>query len=149
VATTVHAAPLLRVRPDDAPLAGWAVVVTGDRIAAVGPAEDLVGAYPGARVRRWAGTLGPGLLHTGPLPAAPTPRERVHALFRLGVTAVLAGYVTEPALRAVVERGDLAVLAAPDPVALAPGGRADLAVLADDGGCVATVLAGRLVHRRA
>jgi hypothetical protein len=32
---------------------------------------------------------------------------------------------------------------------LAVGARADLAVFAEDGSCLATVLAGRLVHRRA
>jgi predicted amidohydrolase YtcJ len=149
VATTVHAATLLRRGPDSEPVAGWAVVVTGDRIAALGPLDDLLGTYPGARVRRWAGTLGPGRLHDGPLPPAPTPRERVHALFRLGATAVSAAHLDEPDLRAVVERSEVAVRAEPTPVTLTPGGRADLAVLADDGRCVATVVAGRLVHRRA
>lgn len=149
MATTIHAATLLRHTVDDVPVAGWAVAVAGDRIAAVGPLDELVGAHPGVRVRQWAGTLGPALVHEGPLPAAPTPRERVHALFRLGATAVLAAYVTEPELRAVVERSGVAVLAAPRPVALIPTGRADLAVHVDDGRCVATVLAGRLVHRRA
>ncbi|SCL38629.1 hypothetical protein GA0074692_5078 [Micromonospora pallida] len=149
MATTVHAATLLRHEPDGEPAAGWAVVVTGDRIAAVGPLDDLLGAYPGARVRRWAGTLGPGRVHDGPLPPAPTPRERVHALFQLGATAVLATHLDEPGLRAVLDRSEVAVLTAPGPVTLAPGGRADLAVLADDGRCVATVVAGRLVHRRA
>ncbi|MFI6823014.1 imidazolonepropionase-like domain-containing protein [Micromonospora sp. NPDC050187] len=149
MATTIHAATLLRHGPDGEPVAGWAVVVSGDRIAAVGPVDDLLGAHPAARVRRWAGTLGPGRVHPGPLPAAETPRERVHALLRLGATAVLAAHLDEPGLRAVVERSDVAVLTASRPVTLAPGGRADLAVLADDGRCVATVVAGRLVHRRA
>jgi hypothetical protein len=37
----------------------------------------------------------------------------------------------------------------PRPPALITTGRADLAVFADDGSCLATVVAGRLVHRRA
>lgn len=145
----MHVATLLCPVSDAEPVPGWAVVVAGDRIAAVGPEQDLVEAYPEARVRRWAGTLGPGRVHDGPLPAAPTPRERVHALFRLGVTAVPVAHLAEPGLRAVAERSGLAVPAGRHPVALVPGGRADLAVLAEDGRCVATVLAGRLVHRRA
>ncbi|MER6755408.1 hypothetical protein AB0I85_09580 [Micromonospora echinofusca] len=146
---TLHAAPLLRTAPDAAPVAGAAVVVRSDRIVAVGPLAELTEAYAGARIRRWPGTLGPGLLHDGPLPTADTPRERVHALLRLGVTAVLAGHLTDPALRAAVERSDLRVLAAAAPPALAPGGRADLAVLDADGACLVTVVAGRIAHRRA
>ncbi|WP_420035020.1 imidazolonepropionase-like domain-containing protein [Streptomyces sp. cg28] len=42
---------------------GSSVVVEGDRIAAVGSYEDVVAAYPGARVRRWPGILTPGLLN--------------------------------------------------------------------------------------
>ncbi|MBB1244237.1 hypothetical protein GL263_11800 [Streptomyces durbertensis] len=39
---------------------GGAVLVDGDRIAAVGPAGELAAAHPDARVRRWPGRLGPG-----------------------------------------------------------------------------------------
>ncbi|MEU4716888.1 hypothetical protein AB0F73_24995 [Micromonospora purpureochromogenes] len=146
---TIHAATLLRSTPDDKPVAGRAVLVTGNRIEAVAPLDELTEAYPQVRVRRWAGTLGPALVHDGPLPPAPSPRERVHALFRLGVAAVLAAHVTEPELRAAAARNDVAVLDGPRPPALVPNGRADLAVFADDGTCLATVVAGRLVHRRA
>ncbi|SBT53413.1 imidazolonepropionase-like domain-containing protein [Micromonospora narathiwatensis] len=146
---TVHAAALLRLTLDAEPAAGQAVLVDGDRIGAVGPLDELTEAYPGVRVRRWAGTLGPALVHDGPLPPAPTPRERVHALFRLGVAAVLAAHVTEPGLRAAATRNDVVVLGAFRPPALVEAGRADLAVFADDGTCLATVVAGRLVHRRA
>ncbi|MGC5018786.1 imidazolonepropionase-like domain-containing protein [Micromonospora sp. DT47] len=146
---TVHAAPLLRYTLDEEPAAGMAVLVTGNRIEAVAPLDELTEAYPGVRVRRWAGTLGPALVHDGPLPAAPTPRERVHALFRLGAGAVLSAHVTDPEVRAAVVRNDVAVFDTPRPPALIATGRADLAVLADDGSCLATVVAGRLVHRRA
>lgn len=146
---TLHAAPLLRAGPEQASTAGAAVAVRADRIVAVAPLAELTGAYAGARVRRWPGTLGPGLLHDGPLPAADTPRERVHALLRRGVTAVLAGHVADPALRAAVDRGDLLVLPAAVPPALVPGGRADLAVFDADGACLVTVVAGRIAHRRA
>ncbi|MEU7994679.1 hypothetical protein AB0B83_04980 [Micromonospora sp. NPDC049060] len=146
---TLHTAPLLRTTPDAPPTPGAAVAVRADRIVAVGPLGELTEAYAGARIRRWPGTLGPGRVHDGPLPAADTPRERVHALLRLGVTAVLAGHLTDPALRAAVERGDLLVLPAAVPSVLAPGGRADLAVLDADGACLVTVVAGRIAHRRA
>ncbi|MER5700527.1 hypothetical protein ABT023_01005 [Micromonospora sp. NPDC002296] len=146
---TLHAARLLRRTLDDPPMPGGAVLVSGSRIEAVAPLDELLAAYPGVRVRRWAGTLGPALVHDGPLPAAPTPRERVHVLFRSGVAAVPAAYLTDPELRAAAVRGDVAVLDRVRPPALAVGGRADLAVFADDGTCLATVVAGRLVHRRA
>ncbi|MFC4149210.1 hypothetical protein ACFO0M_23410 [Micromonospora mangrovi] len=146
---TLHAAPLLRGTLTDEPTPGLAVLVTGDRVEAVAPLAELTAAYPRVRVRRWAGTLGPALVHDGPLPPAPTPRERVHALFRLGATAVLAAHVTDPELRVAAVRNDVAVLDRVRPPALLVTGRADLAVFADDGTCLATVVAGRLVHRRA
>ena len=85
---TIHAAPLLRHTLDDRPVADHAVLVTTTRIEAVAPLAELTAAYPEVRVRRWAGILGPALVHDGPLPPAPTPRERVHALFQLGASAV-------------------------------------------------------------
>lgn len=146
---TIHAAERLRLSLDEPPTRGRAVLVDGDRISALGPLDELVAAYPQVRVRRWAGTLGPALVHDGPLPAAPTPRERVHALFRRGAAAVLAAHVTEPGLRAAATRNEVAVLDAVRPPALVESGRADLAVFDDEGSCLATVVAGRLVHRRA
>ncbi|MDZ5444225.1 hypothetical protein U2F26_16005 [Micromonospora sp. 4G57] len=146
---TIHAAPLLRHTLDDEPTPGGAVLIVGNRIEAVGPLDELVAAYPQVRVRRWDGILGPALVHDGPLPPAPTPRERVHALFRLGVGAVLAAQLTDPELRAAAVRNGVAVLDSPRPPALIPTDRADLAAFADDGTCIATVVAGRLVHRRA
>ncbi|NES15937.1 MULTISPECIES: hypothetical protein [unclassified Micromonospora] len=146
---TIHAADRLRLTPTDEPRPGPAVLVTGDRIERIGPLAELTEAYPGVRVRRWAGTLGPALAHDRPLPPAPSPRERVHALFRAGVGAVLAEHLADPALRSAATRNGLAVLDRPRPPALVVGGRADLAVFDDDGSCLATVVAGRLVHRRA
>ena len=146
---TVHAAALLRRTPADEPMPGLAVLVTGDRVEAVAALDELTAAYPQVRVRRWAGTLGPALVHDGPLPPAPTPRERVHALFRLGAAAVLAAHVTDAELRAAAVRNGVAVLDSARPPVLRADDRADLAVFADDGICLATVVAGRLVHRRA
>ncbi|MFJ2935991.1 imidazolonepropionase-like domain-containing protein [Streptomyces sp. NPDC087219] len=40
-----------------------AVLVDGDRIAAIGPFDDLAAVVPKARVRRWPGILTPGLLN--------------------------------------------------------------------------------------
>ncbi|MFD9316809.1 hypothetical protein ACFWDQ_03695 [Streptomyces sp. NPDC060053] len=59
---------------------GRALAVEGARIAAAGPLEQLVAAYPSARVRRWPGILTPGLVNphgTELLEAAyhPDPRE--------------------------------------------------------------------------
>lgn len=146
---TLHTAPLLRTALDAEPAPERAVAVRGDRIEAIGSLAEIVGAYPDARVRRWPGTLGPGLVHDGPLPAAETPRERVHALLRRGVTAVTAVHLGEPGLRAAAERGDLLVLSAIASPTLAAGGRADLAVHDSDGACLVTVVAGRIAHRRA
>ncbi|WP_433127970.1 imidazolonepropionase-like domain-containing protein [Micromonospora sp. CA-240977] len=146
---TLHTAPLLRRTADGASQPEHAVVVSGDRIEAVGPLAELSATYAGVRVRGWPGTLGPGLLHDGPLPAAPTPRERVHALLRNGVTAVLLEHLADPALRVAVDRGDLLVLPAAVPPTLRAGERADLAVHAADGVCLVTVVAGRIAHRRA
>ncbi|MGA3564867.1 imidazolonepropionase-like domain-containing protein [Melissospora conviva] len=146
---TLHTAPQLRHRLDAAAVGPGAVLVSGDRILAVGDADQLTEAYPGVRVRHWAGVLAPGVPRDTPLPEAPTPRERVHALLGLGVTAVTAGQVTEPALRAAADRIGLPVVdGGPAPV-LAAGQRADFVVLRADGACQVTVLAGRLVHRRA
>ncbi|MET8355869.1 hypothetical protein [Micromonospora sp. NPDC005171] len=146
---TLHTAALLRRDRDGEPVPEHAVLVSGDRVEAVGPLAELSSAYAGARVRRWPGTLGPGLLHDGPLPAAPTPRERVHALLRVGVTAVLAEYLADPALRAAAGRSDLLVLPTAVAPTLRPDGRADLTVHGVDGTCLVTVVAGRIVHRRA
>ncbi|MEU8166493.1 hypothetical protein AB0B97_08235 [Micromonospora sp. NPDC049004] len=146
---TLHTAPLLRRTPDGEPVPGQAVLVGGDRVEAVGPLAELSETYAGVRVRRWPGVLGPGLLHDGPLPAAPTPRERVYALLRIGVTAVLAEHLADPVLRAAVDRSDLLVLPAAVAPTLRPGGRADLAVHDANGACLVTVVAGRIAHRRA
>ncbi|MEU4526826.1 hypothetical protein AB0F49_01215 [Micromonospora ureilytica] len=146
---TLHTAALLRRDRDGEPVPEHAVLVSGDRVEAVGPLAELTAAYAGARVRRWPGTLGPGLLHDRPLPPAPSPRERVHALLRTGVTAVLVEHLADPALRAAAERSDLLVLATAVAPTLRPGGRADLAVHGVDGTCLVTVVAGRIVHRRA
>ncbi|MEU8332481.1 hypothetical protein [Micromonospora sp. NPDC048839] len=146
---TLHTAPLLRRTPGGEPVSEHAVLVSGDRVEAVGPLADLRAAYADVRVRRWPGTLGPGLLHDGPLPAAPTPRERVHVLLRRGVTAVLVEHLADPALRAAVDKTDLLVLSTAVPPVLLPGGRADLAVHDAGGDCLVTVVAGRIAHRRA
>ncbi|MEU8960901.1 hypothetical protein AB0C89_04235 [Streptomyces sp. NPDC048491] len=59
---TIHAAELL-LPGDRAPVPGGAVLVDGDRIAALGPYEDVAAGHPAARVRRWPGVLTPGLLN--------------------------------------------------------------------------------------
>ncbi|MEV7424780.1 MULTISPECIES: imidazolonepropionase-like domain-containing protein [unclassified Streptomyces] len=128
---------------------GRAVVVAGDRIGAVGTYEELRERFPGARVRTWHGTLGPALVHEGPLPDAPSPRERVHEVLKRGAAAVLERYAAEPGIRAAAARVGVLVLPAVRRPELAEGRRADLAVFDADGRCVATVCAGRLVHRRA
>ena len=131
---------------------GTAVAVDGERIAALGPTTELEAAYPQARVRRWDGTVTAGGLHRGALPAAPsaagrTPAPVRWALLRSGATAAEPAAFADPELRAAAHRNGLAMDG--HTPTLAVGGRADLTVLAADGNCLATVLGGRLVHRRA
>jgi hypothetical protein len=145
---TIHTAPEVRVNWDAEPVRDGAVVVEGDRVAAVGALAEVEGRFPGARVRSWPGVLGPGRVHVGPLPDAPSPRERVHAVLKLGAVAVIEEYVDSPELRAAAERNDLLVLSRARPRALVESGRADVAVFDETGTCIATVCAGRLVHRR-
>ncbi|WP_030201823.1 hypothetical protein [Streptomyces sp. NRRL S-87] len=58
---TLHAAPLVLPGGAAAPLAGGALLVEADRIAAIGPQAELAEAYPTARIREWPGVLTPGL----------------------------------------------------------------------------------------
>ncbi|MEV6423098.1 hypothetical protein [Streptomyces sp. NPDC051662] len=147
---TMHVADeLLRVWDATEPIKGGGVVVAGDRIGAVGAFEELRERFPGARVRKWAGVLGPARVHEGPLPDAPTPRERIHAVLKLGAVAVLSEHATAPGLRAAAARVGVLVLPVAVRTEITEAGRADLAVFDADGLCVATVCAGRLVHRRA
>ncbi|MEU9151547.1 hypothetical protein AB0D59_13550 [Streptomyces sp. NPDC048417] len=145
---TIHTADRVFAAWDSEPIENGAVVVVQDRIGAVGTYEELRGAFPQARVRRWPGSLGPARLHDGPLPDAPSPRERVHAVLKRGAVVVLEAYVDSPGLRAAAERNDVSVVLAPRPARLVETARADLAVFDEAGACVATVCAGRLVHRR-
>ncbi|MDQ1038051.1 hypothetical protein QFZ75_004467 [Streptomyces sp. V3I8] len=149
MALTIHAADGLRYAWDDSgPVTDGAVAVEGDRVAATGSLADLRERFPGARVRRWPGVLGPALVHGGPVPDAPTPRERVHALLRRGAVAVLAEFADASGVRGAAERNGVVVLDRARPAVIVDGGRADLAVFGEDGVCLATVCAGRLVHRR-
>jgi len=124
---------------------GGAVAVEGARTAGVGTLADVQARFPGARVRSWPGVLGPARVHEGPLPDAPSPRERIHAVLKSGATAVLEKYVDSAELRSAAERNDVLILTHPT---AADRGRADLAVFDEAGECIATVCAGRLVHRR-
>jgi hypothetical protein len=97
-------------------------------------------------VREWPGELRTGRGWEDALPEAPSPRERVHELLLRGVTAVAPGPLgDDPGLAPAASRVGLPVGA---PAPLTAGARADFAVFAADGSCLATVLAGRLVHRR-
>ncbi|MFF5143946.1 hypothetical protein ACFY6U_30150 [Streptomyces sp. NPDC013157] len=146
---TIHTADRVFVSWDAEPVENGAVVVVTDRIAAVGAYDDLRARFPRARVRTWPGALGPARHHDGPLPAAPSPRERVHAVLKRGEAAVLERYVDSPELRAAAERNDVVITPSPcRPPTIVESGRADLAVFDAAGACIATVCAGRLVHRR-
>ena len=147
---TIHVASQVRRRwaDDPEPVEDGAVVVVGELVAAVGPLAELREPFQAARVRTWPGVLGPARVHEGPLPNAPSPRERIHAVLKSGATAVLEEYVDSPELRAAAERNHVLILPSPQPAAIREYMRADLAVLDETGACVATVCAGRLVHRR-
>ncbi|MGW3105545.1 imidazolonepropionase-like domain-containing protein [Streptomyces sp. NPDC001100] len=123
---------------------GGAVAVEGARIAGVGTLADIQARFPGARVRSWPGALGPARVHEGPLPDGPSPRERIHAVLKSGATAVLEKYVDSAELRSAAKRNDVQILTHPT---AADQGRADLAVFDEAGTCIATVCAGRLLHR--
>ncbi|MCF2529539.1 amidohydrolase family protein [Yinghuangia soli] len=60
---TLHAAPVVLSMAGGPPLRDGAVLVDGDRIAAVGPAAGLAERFPAARVRQWRGVLTPGLVN--------------------------------------------------------------------------------------
>ncbi|MEI5035802.1 hypothetical protein RB201_33645 [Streptomyces sp. S1A(2023)] len=76
---TIHAAPLV-LPVGAAAVVDGAVAVDGERIAALGPYEEVVAAHPAARVRRWPGLLTPGLRQDHPADLLtrcyhPDPRE--------------------------------------------------------------------------
>ncbi|MFD4556465.1 hypothetical protein ACFWP5_19495 [Streptomyces sp. NPDC058469] len=146
---TIHTADEVRHTWDDpAPIKRGAVAVEGGRIAGVGTLTEVQERFPGARVRSWPGVLGPARVHEGPLPEAPSPRERIHAVLKTGATAVLAEHADSPELRAAAARNDVVVLPCEQLPLIRESARADLAVFDGTGTCVATVCAGRLVHRR-
>jgi len=146
---TLHAADEVRLTwTGSEPVKDGAVAVERDRIAAVGTLAELRERFPDARVRRWPGVLGPARVHEGPLPDAPSPRERIHAVLKSGAVAVLEEYADTPELRAAAERNDVVVLPRVQSTAIDETGRADLAVFTEAGECIATVCSGRLVHRR-
>lgn len=156
---TIHTGIALRRTAAGPALPGGAVAVDGDRITAVGPLAEVTAATPGARVRDWPGVLGPGLLADAvrELAAAPDPgslRQAIHALLRRGVTTVPDAPADPPAVRAALDRAGLSrtprtgTPGTGTPGTLTVGARADLAVFDPEGACLATVLAGRLVHRR-
>nr|WP_234434277.1 hypothetical protein [Streptomyces sp. NRRL F-5126] len=173
-----HPSGGVRTGPDGAATHGLAVVADGGRLAALGPYGEISRTYGplGARERTWDGVLEPGrhaadgaalletvywpdpreadALGTGPVPVASVPmtdarwsasaRRGVQRLLARGVTAV-TGPFSRPQVAAAVSRAGLRE----SPADLVAGGHADFAVFDAGGDCVVTVLAGRLVHRRA
>jgi len=59
---TLHSAPIV-LPVSAAPIGDGAVLVDGDRVAAVGPRAALAAVHPGVRERRWVGVLTPGLVN--------------------------------------------------------------------------------------
>ncbi|MFF4952480.1 imidazolonepropionase-like domain-containing protein [Streptomyces chattanoogensis] len=94
--------------------------LTGEALAALGMTET-----------RWGGSA----------------RRGLQRLLAAGTTA-LTGPFTRPAVRTAVRRSGLVELPGPVPRVLAAGEPAHFAVFAEDGSCLVTVLAGRLVYRR-
>ncbi|MEU6379985.1 hypothetical protein [Streptomyces sp. NPDC046909] len=145
---TIHAADEVRCSWSSEPIKGGAVLVERDRIAAIGTLDELRERFPTARVRVWPGILGPARNFVSPLPDTPTPREIIHAVLKSGATTILVEYADTPELRAAAERNDVLMVERIQATPLREAGRADLAVFDEKGECVATVCAGRLVHRR-
>ncbi|MFD3539776.1 hypothetical protein ACFWUQ_09785 [Streptomyces sp. NPDC058662] len=122
---TLHAAQLLVPGPGSAPLPGGAVLVDGDRIARLGPYEELGAAHPHARTRRWQGVLTPGLLVRGadtllertyypddPYEVAELGAEAVtgrEALDALDLTAARWGHSARRGTQKLLARGVVAV----------------------------------------
>ncbi|MFI1619715.1 imidazolonepropionase-like domain-containing protein [Streptomyces lydicus] len=87
--------------------------------------------------------------------AAGMPESRWGASARRGLQRLLAAGTTSltgpfirPAVRTAVQRSGLPERPGPGPRPLTAGGPATFAIVADDGTALATVVAGRLVHRR-
>ncbi|WP_035798639.1 imidazolonepropionase-like domain-containing protein [Kitasatospora mediocidica] len=135
---TLHRATVLVASSTAPPVSDGAVLVRGDRVAALGRYDELAAGYPEARVRAWEGTLTPGRAHPyggallercyhpdpreelGEDPLAP-PRELTDAewggsarrglqrLLAHGATA-LAGPFERTAVRTAVSRSGLLVV---------------------------------------
>jgi cytosine/adenosine deaminase-related metal-dependent hydrolase len=58
---TVHTADVMLPGGGRVPVPGGAVAVRDAEIVSFGPYEEVAGAFPDARVRRWPGVLTPGL----------------------------------------------------------------------------------------
>ncbi|MGW9044050.1 imidazolonepropionase-like domain-containing protein [Streptomyces lydicus] len=99
--------------------------LTGEALAALGRSEA------GMPESRWGASA----------------RRGLQRLLAAGTTS-LTGPFTRPAVRTAVRRSGLPERPGPDPRPLTVGGPATFAILADDGTALATVVSGRLVHRR-
>ncbi|QHC20372.1 imidazolonepropionase-like domain-containing protein [Streptomyces sp. GS7] len=104
---------------------------------------------------REAAELGSEPLTGAALAALDMPETRWGASARRGLQRLLAtgttsltGPFARPAVRTAVRRSGIEELPGPRPLPLAAGGPANFAIFAPDGTCLATVIAGRLVHRR-
>ncbi|AOP45139.1 imidazolonepropionase-like domain-containing protein [Streptomyces lydicus] len=135
----------------------WDGIVTPGRHEPDGAALLEAAYHPDPRE---AGALGSEPLTGAALAAlgdseAGMPESRWGASARRGLQRLLAagttsltGPFTRPAVRTAVQRSGLPERPGPDPRPLTVGGPATFAIVADDGTALATVVAGRLVHRR-